>query len=66
MEWSTGELMFYGGIGVMIVSVLAGILLFRIARITSSKLNTRLNMEYGKKIKCLTAKMPENHNGHRT
>lgn len=47
MRWFSNELLFYGGIAIMVIAVLAAILLFFTFRIKILHLNMKLNSEYG-------------------
>lgn len=51
MEWGTGELLFYGGLIVTVVSLLAAILFFCIYKVKSARLRGQLDIEYGGKKK---------------
>lgn len=47
MEWLTNEILFYGGIIIVIVSLLTAIMLFFIFKIKGIRLGAELDSEYG-------------------
>ncbi len=49
MEWSSSELLFYGGIAICGVALLLAIISFCAFKIRAVKLNARLEAEYGKR-----------------
>lgn len=51
MEWGAGELLFYGGLIVTAVSLLAAILSVCIYKVKSVRLKAQLDIEYGGKRK---------------
>lgn len=51
MNWLSNEMLFYGGIVVVIVSLIVAILYFIVSRISKNHLKTKLDMEYGEKKK---------------
>ncbi len=46
--WTTNELLFYGGIALMCVSVLAAIIAIMAFRLSGKRIKARLEAEYGK------------------
>ncbi len=48
-NFSSSELLFYGGIALMAVTIIIGAAVFVILRISGKRLKTRLEAEYGKK-----------------
>ena len=48
MEWGCNEILFYGGIAVMIIVALCAVLSYCILRAKKKHLNERLDSEYGK------------------
>ena len=51
MEWITNEAIFYGGIIIASCSLLVAIVYFFVSKIRKMNLDTRLDAEYGKKVK---------------
>ncbi len=49
MNWMGDELLFTGGIAVMVLSLLAAIVYFVVSRRGKKRLNERLDAEYGEK-----------------
>lgn len=49
MEWITNEVLFYGGIGLAIASVVMAIIYFSISQIRKVRLHVQMDEEYGKK-----------------
>lgn len=49
MSWMTNEMMFYGGIIISVLAVVAAILYFSISGVKGKRLNIKLDAEYGKK-----------------
>ena len=51
MDWLTNEVLFYGGIIMVSCSLFAALVSFFVFKIRKLKLETRLDAEYGKKVK---------------
>lgn len=51
MDWITNETMFYGGIIISSFSLLTALVYFFISKIRKMNLDTRLDAEYGKRVK---------------
>jgi len=49
MDWLTDEILFYGGIAIAAISLIAAIFYFSLSQIRRIRLNARLDAEYGEK-----------------
>lgn len=48
MDWLTNEALFYGGLGLIGISLVLGITYFCVSKVKTVKLKAQLDSEYGK------------------
>lgn len=47
MDWLTSEVLFYGGVGLIVFSLTAGLIFLGVMLLARTRLNARLYLEYG-------------------
>lgn len=49
VKWFSDEMMFYGGLTVVLITVIAAVIYFSVSQVRKAHLDAQLDLEYGKK-----------------